>query len=117
MEELSFRTIHERMAQVEGLDGNIMEHACVEGLGTLAVRMAEELGPSLSLNSPVLAVDRQGGMFQVTTPGGQIAARHLVFAANPVELSRISWRAPKNKWLVDFRKRLAPGQMRKIVMR
>ncbi len=117
IEDLSFRSIRERMERVDGLDGNIMEYACVEGLGTLAARMAEELGPTLFLNSPVSAVGRQGGLFQVATPGGQVAARHVVFAANPVVLGRVRWTAPEDQWLADFPKRFAPGQMRKIVMR
>ena len=117
MEDLSFRTICERMSRVDGLDGNIMEYACVEGLGTLAARMAEDLDPDLSLNAPVAAVDREGGQFRVTTPKGKVAARQLIFAANPVVLGRIAWTAPQDQWLIDFPRRFAPGQMRKIVMR
>ena len=116
-EDLSFRIVHHRAVTGEDADEDTLEYSCVEGLGTLALRMAAALRPALRLDTPVAAVDRHADQFHLTTPQGQVHALHLVIAANPVVLHRIMWRSAQDHGLATFGARFAPRQMRKIMLR
>lgn len=117
IEELSFRSVRDSLTRIEDLEGNTMEFACVEGLGTLAGLMAEDLDKAFRANAPVTAVDRTDGRFSLTTPGGLIASKQVIYAASPAVLRQIDWKAPQDQWLTSQPDRFVAGKMRKIVMR
>ena len=117
IEELSFRSVRSSLSKIDDLQGDTMEFSCVEGLGTLAGRMAQDLGDAFQANAPVVSLDRKDGLFALTTPGGTTPARKVVYAASPVVLRRIDWKAPQDRWLTDLPDRFVAGKMRKIVMR
>jgi monoamine oxidase len=116
IEELSFRSTLDCLSRFESFE-NTMEYCCVEGLGTLAGLMARDLGTNFKANTPVTSVDRKDGLFHLTTPHGMIAARKIVYAASPVVLRQIDWKAPKDQWLNEQSARFVAGKMRKIVLR
>ena len=116
IEELSFRSTLDCLSRFESFE-NTMEYCCVEGLGTLAGLMARDLGESFKANTPVTSVDRTDGLFHLTTPKGMIAAKMLVYAASPVVLRRIAWRAPQDQWLNQQSSLFVAGKMRKFVLR
>lgn len=116
IEELSFRSARDCLQRFKTFD-NTMEYSCAEGMGTLAGRMAAALGDGFRAGAPVSAVDRQGGRFHLTTPDGPVVARRVVFAASPVVLPRIDWRAPQDQWLRQVPDRFVAGKMIKIVLR
>ncbi len=116
IEELSFRSTLECLSKFESFE-NTMEYCCAEGLGTLAGLMAKELGDGFQANAPVSAVGRKDGLFHLATPIGTVAAKEIVYAASPVVLRRIDWRAPQDEWLKRHPNRFVAGKMRKIVLR
>jgi monoamine oxidase len=116
IEELSFRSVLDCLSRFESFE-NTMEYACTEGMGTLAGLMAADLGENFRANAPVTAVDRRGGLFHLTTPGGTVTARKLVYAASPAVLRQIDWKAPQDQWLKALPDQFVAGKMIKIVMR
>ena len=116
IEELSFRSTLDCLSRFESFE-NTMEYCCVEGLGTLAGLMARDLGESFKANTPVTSVDRTDGLFHLTTPKGMIAAKMLVYAASPVVLRRIAWKAPQDQWLNQQSSLFVASKMRKFVLR
>ncbi len=116
IDQISFRSVLDCVNTFEDVE-NTMEYCCAEGMGTLAQRMADDLGERFQANSPVSAVDRVNGSFILSTPQGSIAAQRVVFAASPVVLGRITWRADQDRWLRELPDRFVAGHMRKIVLR
>jgi monoamine oxidase len=116
IEELSFRSTRECLSRFESFE-NTMEYCCAEGLGTLAGLMAKDLGDGFEANAPVTSVDREDGLFHLTTPKGMIIAKRIVYAASPVVLRQIAWKAPQDQWLKLQSSHFVAGKMRKIVMR
>jgi monoamine oxidase len=116
IEELSFRSTLDCLSRFETFE-NTMEYSCVEGMGTLAGRMAAALGDRFLADAPVMAVDRRNGLFHLSTPQGRVEARRVIFAAGPVVLSRIDWRSPQDQWLRQVPDQFVSGKMVKIVMR
>lgn len=116
IEELSFRSTLGCLSRFDSFE-DTMEYCCVEGMGTLAGLMAADLGGDFRASSPVRAVDRQGGHFHVTTPGGTIRAKEVIYAASPAVLRQVDWKAPTDRWLRDLPDRFVAGRMVKIVMR
>lgn len=116
IEELSFRSVLECLSRFESFE-NTMEFCCTEGLGTLAGRMAKDLGAAYRDSSPVSAVGRKNGLFHLTTPQGIVTARQVIFAAGPAVLRNVDWTAPQDRWLNRHGDHFVAGQMRKIVLR
>lgn len=116
IEELSFRSTLDCLSRFESFE-NTMEYSCLQGMGTLAGRMAADLGDGFRANSPVSAVDRRGGLFHLTTPEGTVTARNVVYAASPAVLRQIDWKAAQDQWLSDLPDQFVAGNMVKIVMR
>lgn len=116
MEELSFRSFYDCLRRFEGVQ-DPTEYACVEGLGALAGKMADELGGALRCRCPVTAVDRRDGLFHLESPQGEVTADHVIFAASPAVLGTIAWRAAQDAWLNDHARGFVAGKMTKIVLR
>lgn len=116
IDELSFRSTLECLSKFESFE-NTMEYCCAEGLGTLAGLMAKDLGAGFEANTPASVVDRRDGLFHLTTPKGNVVAKKLVYAASPVVLHRIDWKAPQDQWLKQQADRFVAGKMRKVVLR
>ena len=116
IDQVSFRSVLECVNTFEDVE-NTMEYCCAEGMGTLAQRMADDLGERFLANTPVSAVDRVNGSFILSTPQGSIAAHRVIYAASPVVLGQITWRADQDRWLRELPDRFVAGHMRKIVLR
>lgn len=116
IEELSFRSTLDCLSKFESFE-DTMEYSCTEGMGTLAGLMAKDLGEGFRANAPVSAVDRRDGLFHLTTPGGTVTARKVVYAASPAVLRQVDWKAPQDQWLRDLPDQFVAGKMVKIVMR
>lgn len=116
IDQLSFRSVVECLHTFEEAE-NTMEYCCAEGMGTLAQRMADDLGDHFVANAPVSAVDRVNGSFIISTPHESIAAQHIVYAASPAVLRQIAWLAAPDQWLNTHADHFLAGNMRKIVLR
>lgn len=115
-QELSFRSVYDCLSRFGSLEDS-MEFACIEGFGNLAGLMARDLGAGFRANAPVSAVDRRDGLFHLTTPGGPVTAREVIFAAGPAVLGNVDWKAPQDAWLRDHGRHFVAGKMIKIVLR
>jgi monoamine oxidase len=115
--DLSFSTIRTEVAHEDDPSEHDLEFCCTEGLGLLAARIAQDVGDSLHLNTPVPSMDRRAGGFVLMTRVGEVRASKMIFAASPVVSRNIDWKAPEDRWLVEIHKQFAPGQMRKVVLR
>lgn len=116
IEELSFRSTLDCLSRFESFE-NTMEYCCTEGLGTLAGLMARELGDGFRAQAPVASVDRVEGRFQLSIPGETIVASQVVYAASPVVLRQIGWKAKRDQWLNRHGDLFVAGKMRKFVLR
>jgi len=116
IEELSFRSTLECLNTFESFE-DTMEFCCEEGLGTLAILMAKDLGNDFVASTPVSVVDRKDGLFHLSTPSETLAAKQVIYAASPVVLGQIDWTAPQDQWLRGQPDHFVAGKMRKIVMR
>lgn len=114
--EVSFRSAHEMLSRFEQFEG-MDEFAIREGMGTLAGRIAQDLGPAFRANAPVSALDRQNEVFHLTTPQGPVTARQVIFAAGPAVLGNVDWRAPQDAWLCDHSRHFVAGMMIKLTLR
>lgn len=116
IDQISFRSTLDCVNTFEDVD-NTMEYCCEEGMGTLAQRMADDLGDRFVANCPVSAVDRVNGSFVLSTSLGSVAAQRIIFAASPVVLGQITWLADQDRWVSELPERFIAGNMRKIVLR
>lgn len=116
IDQISFRSALSCVNTFEEVE-NTMEYCCAEGMGTLAQLMADDLGERFQANSPVTAVNRMDGTFLLSTPQGSIAAQRVVYAASPVVMRQIEWRAHQDLWLRELPERFLAGNMRKFVLR
>ena len=66
----------------------------VEGAQSLSIRLAEKLGDSVKLNTPVRSIEDKAGGVTVTTDGGRFDARFAVIAVPPALAGRIAFSPP-----------------------
>lgn len=66
----------------------------VEGAQTLSIRLADKLGDSVHLNTPVRSIEDTAGGVTVTTDGGRFDARFAVIAIPPALAGRIAFSPP-----------------------
>jgi len=108
IEELSFRSTLDCLSKFDTFE-NTMEYCCAEGMGTLAGRMAADLGDGFRANGPVTAVDRRGGLFHLTTPDGMATANKAVYVTSAAVERQLDCKGPQDQF--------AAGKMLKIAMR
>ncbi|MDI1462723.1 flavin monoamine oxidase family protein [Catellatospora sp. KI3] len=71
--------------------GGAQQDRVVEGLGTLAVRLAAHLGGRVRLDTPVRAITQDETGVRVQTPTGELRARRVVVAVPPTLAGRIAY--------------------------
>lgn len=72
------------------LPGGGRDHLFIGGAQRLALALAGQLGPAVRLDTPVLAIGRDGAAFTVRSPAGSDTARHVVLALPPRLAVRIA---------------------------
>ena len=117
IEELSFRSVRDSLTKIEDVEGNTMEFSCVEGLGTLAGLMAEDLGEAFRGECPRDgAGSKRRALLPDDTPWrDHVEAGDLRRQPRGPAPDRLEGAA--GSWLKDQPDRFVAGQMRKIVMR
>lgn len=77
---------------IEGMSGDV-DLTIVGGAGSVAQRLAADLGDRVRCGWPVRSVDRTDGGVSVTGPGGEVlTARRLIMAMSPADVRHIEFR-------------------------
>jgi monoamine oxidase len=73
------------------IDGGYQENLVAGGLGTIARRVADDLGGAVRLNAPVGAIAQRDDRVVVESPDLTVSARHAVIAVPPALVLEIAF--------------------------
>lgn len=97
--------------------GGAQDSRFVGGSQEVSVRLAAELGDAVRLDSPVLAIDRDGEGAGVSGPWGELRASRVVIAAAPAVIPRISFDPPLSGPRAQLHAKMPPGYVIKCMAR
>lgn len=85
---------HHKFNTLMSIEGGAQENLVDGGAGSIARRMADELGDAVRLNAPVRSIGRHDDGVLVEADGVGVAARHSVVAIPPVLVGEIVFDPP-----------------------
>lgn len=118
--QISYLFFLEYLRQGQGVrtltdvEGGAQQSKFVGGAWQIPWRMADQLGESVRLNAPVIAVEQDSQSVTVFTEGEQYQARHLIMAVPPVLASKVVFSPPLPAKRNALHERLPMGSVIKI---
>jgi monoamine oxidase len=82
---------HRSLNVLFSIENGAQENLVDGGAGSIAMRVAEELGDAIRLSSPVRAIEQHGDHVVVTAATATVAARHVVVAIPPALILEIEF--------------------------
>ena len=97
--------------------GGAQESRFVGGSQEVSLRMANELGDAVRLESPVTSITTGGERAVVSGPWGEVSADHVIIAVPPVVIPRIAFDPPLSGHRVQLHAKMPPGYVIKCMAR
>lgn len=98
------------------IDGGYQENLVDGGAGSIAWRMADELGDAVRLNAPVRAITQRDDRVEIEAGGVSVTARHAVVAIPPALTLEIAFDPPFPDDRVEFYCRSVAGAETKTIV-
>ena len=102
---------------IEGIEGAARESRFVGGSQLLALRLAEQLGPRVLLNTPAIRVVQKADRVEIRTRVAIVEARHLIVAMSPLDAGRLEFAPalPPERQALMSKWRMASGYKAHLV--
>jgi monoamine oxidase len=106
----------EGLRQLTGIDGAALERRFAGGSQLVSIRVAEELGDSVMLGTPVLRILTDNGGVQVETASGRIGCEQVVVALPPPLAGRLTYEPQMTGFRDQLTQRMPLGATIKAVI-